>query len=147
MTTTRSKKDKKRATAFCVGVAIAIWALVGSGCSNSTPAPASTPSPHRSVSVVDNNPDQPVQVKQPETAADVAKDLHGTHFVNKKLGDARVMWGMTSGGTFMLHGVKYGVNVFNSPHLMRVWLKVAKQYGVNPKWETHNAVVYPSLLG
>ncbi len=36
MTTTRSKKDKKRATAFVVGVAIAIWALVGCATAGTT---------------------------------------------------------------------------------------------------------------
>lgn len=140
----KKKQNTAKKSLFAVPIAIAIWILAG--CSNTSPAPHPLSTPHPQV-VSSQQSDRPVEIKQPQTAADVVADLHGTRFQEKPLGDARVLWGMTSGGTFYLHGQKYGVNVFNSEHLMRRWLRTAKQYGVVPRYETHTAVVYPSVLG
>lgn len=134
----------RKATPFTVAVAIAIWILAGCSTSSSQPVVHTAARPSATASA---QADVPVEVQQPQTAADVVKDLHGTRFHEKSLGDARVLWGMTSGGTFYLRGQKYGVNVFHSEKLMRRWLKTAENYGVVPRYETHTAVVYPSVMG
>jgi hypothetical protein len=88
----------------------------------------------------------PVMVQQPPKAADVAKQLNGTNFTAKDVGNGKVLWGMTSGGTFMLKGTKYAVNTFTTSQARDAWLKTVKRFGVNPKWLTSTAVVYPSVM-
>ncbi len=83
--------------------------------------------------------------QQPATAAQICSQLHGTNFVSKDIGDAKILWGMTSGGTFWLDGKKYAVNTFSSKEARDDWLKYATRFGVVPKWMSDTAVVYPSV--
>jgi hypothetical protein len=107
------------------------------GCSSGSPAAPSQP--------VASAP-APVLVQQPPTAEVIARQLHGTNFTSKDIGDAKVLWGMTSGGTFWLDGEKYAVNTFTTRQALDEWLKVSMRFGVNPKWKTDTSVTYPSLL-
>ncbi len=88
----------------------------------------------------------PVMVRQPPVAGDVARQLGAEKFIPGEIGDAKVLWGMTSGGTCWIKGVKYGVNTFTTKTARDRWLKVSRDFGVNPKWMTETAVVYPSLV-
>jgi hypothetical protein len=116
---------------------MAAIALMGglAGCGSAS-QPAGSPATHAQA---------PVAVQQLPSARDIAAQLHGTRFADKNI--KANLWGMTSAGTFWIGNQKYAVNVFNSKELRDAWLKVSKQFGVNPKWMTDTSVVYPSLLG
>jgi hypothetical protein len=89
--------------------------------------------------------DTPVAVQQIPSSQDVARQLSGVNFVPKHIGVN--MWGMTSGGTFWIGNEKFAVNTFTSTEARDNWLKISKKLGVNPKWMTKTAVVYPSIAG
>jgi hypothetical protein len=89
------------------------------------------------------SPDRPVTVQQLPTARSIATELGGTNF---KPMDPKPLFGMTSAGTFFIGDQKYAVNVFTTPRAMDTWLQTVTQFGVNPRWKTSTAVVYPSVL-
>ena len=84
----------------------------------------------------------PVAVTQPPSAKDTATSLNCGRFQdlfkageNPLVLDTGVCWiGLT----------KYGVNTFASSDARDLWLRLAQPFGIDPKWETATAVVYPA---
>ena len=83
----------------------------------------------------------------PPTASHIAASLNGTRFKDDplKASDPMRELGMTDSGTCYIGGTKYGISTFRTKAGMEQWLKIAAAYGVSPKWETSQSVVYPSI--
>lgn len=80
------------------------------------------------------------KVVQPMSAAQIAKNLDCINFTDQ--GAAAIL--SNDSGVCFIGTKKYAINTFPNKQARDNWLKTATQLGVNPKWETSTAVVYPS---
>jgi hypothetical protein len=79
---------------------------------------------------------------EPLRASVVARNLHCKKFRDTGPGTAGLV---IDSGVCYLNGRKYGLDTFRTPQVRDRWLKIAASYGVSPKWEGSNAVIYPSV--
>jgi hypothetical protein len=83
-------------------------------------------------------------VAQPPTAAQVADSVNCDNFKDSPV-KAGTGFGTVDAGSCYIDGAKYAINTFLNSSVRDSWLKLAEPLGVNPKWETATAVVYPSV--
>jgi hypothetical protein len=88
-----------------------------------------------------NSPTAIQVVKQPPTAAEVAKNLGCTGFSDTGAAPAG---GAITTGACSIGGVRYVIDTFVNAQVRDSWLKIAEPLGVNPKWMTPTSVTYPA---
>lgn len=81
-----------------------------------------------------------VHSAQPASAQAVATAVNCDHFTDLGPGTAL----STDTGVCDINGKSYHINTFATEDARNAWLKIAEAFGVVPKWETNNSVVYPS---
>lgn len=89
-----------------------------------------------------NKPETIQAVQQPPSALEVASSLHCVSFVDN--GPA-LGGGVIDSGNCWIGGQKYAIDTFASEDARDAWLVSAERLGVNPKWQTSTAVIYPSV--
>jgi hypothetical protein len=85
---------------------------------------------------------QPASVSQPASAQAVAAQLSCVKFADH---GPSIIGGVIDSGVCWIGSEKYAINTFASKEIRNQWLKAAEPLGVNPKWETDTAVIYPSV--
>lgn len=83
-------------------------------------------------------------VPQPPSAAQVAKSVNCVKFTHLPV-QAGQGFGTVDAGSCWIGSAKYAINTFPTAAVRDSWLKLAEPLGVNPKWETSTAVIYPSV--
>lgn len=76
----------------------------------------------------------------------VANGVHCIEFLNVAVGGS-VKGLVLDEGSCRIGNVRYAIDTFQSQASRDLWLKMAMPYGVVPKFETPNAVVYKSVNG
>lgn len=115
--------------AFCVTFFIIAAAVAGIKILTHT-----TPSNHLTISMV----------AQPPSAAQVAQSVNCVKFTHLPV-EAGKGFGTVDAGSCWIDTTKYAINTFPTAAVRDSWLKLAEPLGVNPKWETATAVIYPSV--
>jgi hypothetical protein len=118
---------------------LVLAAVAATACSSSTSTTATAPASSAPAAQTTLKP-----VAQPPGAAQVAKSVGATGFVDKGASEAG---GSIDSGTAMLHGRKIAINTFPAKSVRDSWLKAAEQFGVSPLFESDTAVVYYSVSG
>jgi hypothetical protein len=127
---------------LCLVAAAVLFVVLMINHDHSTINPAAQASNSINWNATDPPVDDNEQAVAPKPAAQVASDYNCQKFTDT---GAATIGGTIDGGTCWIGKEKYGINVFATKQARDAWLTLARNFGVNPKWVTTTAIVYPSV--